>query len=98
MSRRRRIRREPYSLDVKRYSVYPTRSSGGEERRVPLSPGERVVLKITALDEHGRGVGVYKGFKIIVEDAVPGSRVEAVIVGREGRILRAKLINVLEEG
>lgn len=98
MGRRRRVGREPYSLDVKRYSVYPTRSSRGDEKRAPPSPGERVTLRITALDEHGRGVGVYRGFKIVVEDAVPGSRVEALIVAREEGILRARLLRVLGEG
>jgi predicted RNA-binding protein with TRAM domain len=97
MGRRRRIGRGPYFLDVKRYSVYPSQSSKREERKPP-SPGERVTLRITALDEHGRGVGVYRGFRVIVEDAVPGSRVEALIIGREGGSLRARLLKVLEEG
>jgi len=97
LRRRRKARGEPYSLDVGRYSVYPPQRGRRASKQERPSPGDRILLRITALDENGRGIGFYKGFRVIVEDALPGSRVEAIVTSARGGTIQARLARILGE-
>ncbi|MEB3817008.1 MAG: TRAM domain-containing protein [Desulfurococcales archaeon] len=91
MARRKR-RGGPYSLDLRRLSVYPSfkpHRSGGE---TSLRIGDIVRVHILSMDDEGRGVGYIRGCKVIVEDAEPGTDVVVKIVGAEGRTFHGQLV------
>jgi predicted RNA-binding protein with TRAM domain len=98
MVRRRgkRIRRDVYSSNIQKYSVYPRPAGGrGGSRGTPntsqLQPGDKISLRIISVDEEGRGVGIYRGVKVIVEGAEPGVQVSVVIRKVEGDTAYAEL-------
>jgi len=91
---RDRNRKDPYNIDVYRYSIYPKiRYEDGNEIKV----GHQLVLDIYDVDEKGRGVASYKGKKIIVPNAMLGSKVCVRIVKIERDYAIAHIISILRE-
>ena len=91
---RDRNRKDPYNIDVYRYSIYPKiRYEDGNEIKV----GHQLVLDIYDVDEKGRGVASYKGKKIIVPNAMLGSKVCVRIVKVEKDYAIAHIVSILRE-
>lgn len=84
MSRRRsrKGRKGVYSVDVQKYSIYPRipkpdeyKPSGSE-----LKPGDTLVVDIVDVDDKGRGIADYRGYRILVlGQATVGDRVKVKI-------------------
>jgi len=82
-----------YSSNIKRYSVYPTYRDAGQrsrEARAEIPAGEVFEVRISGLDEDGRGVGSYRGYRVLVEAASPGERVRVRVKSVKGRTLYAE--------
>ncbi|MFZ8783313.1 MAG: TRAM domain-containing protein [Desulfurococcaceae archaeon] len=91
---RDRNRKDPYNIDVYRYSIYPRiRYEDGNEIRA----GRQLVLDIYDVDEKGRGVASYRGKKIIVPNAMLGSKVRVRIVKVEKDYAIAHIVSILRE-
>jgi predicted RNA-binding protein with TRAM domain len=91
---RDRNRKDPYNIDVYRYSIYPkVRYEDDNEIRV----GHQLVLDIYDVDEKGRGVASYRGKKIIVPNAMLGSKVRVRIVKVEKDYAIAHIVSILRE-
>ncbi|MEB3851624.1 MAG: TRAM domain-containing protein [Desulfurococcales archaeon] len=93
MARRRgkRVRRDVYSSNIQRLSVYPNPRSPRESRPQAvrqLRPGDVVEIRVVELDDDGRGIGYYKGARVIVDDVEPGIQVKVRIsrVEESGRL------------
>lgn len=76
MTKRIKNQWTPYTSDIKRLSIYPQISTHEDP---PLREGEVIVVSIYDIDEKGRGITKYKGFKVIVPNASSGSRVKVKI-------------------
>ncbi|MEB2836155.1 MAG: hypothetical protein GSR80_000173 [Desulfurococcales archaeon] len=90
--RRKRVRRDIYSSNIQRLSVYPSAARhGAPDPRAgkPPSPGDVVSVRIVSLDEDGRGIGYYRGFKVLVDDVEPGINLKVKIVSVEEDAIRA---------
>ncbi len=77
---RYRNRKEPYSRDIYRYSIYPRipRPSEAGERR--LRPGDVFEVEIIDIDEKGRGVAKYRNLRVLVYGgATVGDRVRVKV-------------------
>jgi len=84
MSRRkgRKNKKGVYSVDVQKYSIYPRipkpeeyKPSGSE-----LKPGDIITVDVTDIDNKGRGIANYRGYRVLVlGQATVGDRVKVKI-------------------
>ncbi len=90
MVRRRgkRIRRDVYSSNIQKYSVYPQpRHPEHEPKRAStgkIKRGDTINVRIIDIDDDGRGIGYYMGMKVIVEGVEPGIQVKVRVDKVEG--------------
>ena len=91
MVRRRgkRVKSNLYGVNVSRLSVYP-QARIPEEGRRPPKPGSRIRVHIASVDEEGRGVGSYMGYRVVVDGGEPGESVEAVVTRVSGSTIYAR--------
>lgn len=88
-------RKNAYSVDVYRYSIYPKIKYESHDDDIRI--GQQLVLDIYDIDDKGRGVVVYKGKKVIIPNAMLGSRVRVKIVRIERDYAVAHIVNVIRE-
>ena len=67
-----------YNIDVKRYSIYGEK--GGTSNKDLLSIGDEINILIKEMDNDGRGIGFYKGRKIIVPKGLINEKVRVRII------------------
>ena len=94
---RQRMRKhswDPYTSEIQRFSIYPRVKT---EEQTGLKTGDIVTLNIKEVDDKGRGLAVYKGLKIIVYNANPGSTVKARIVKITGDTAYAEIIDTIND-
>ncbi len=93
MARGKKVRRDVYQTDMRRFSIYPTYRKPVENKGMKhLKPGDTVRVRISGVDDDGRPTAVYLGYTIIVEgDVEPGSEVRVEIARVEGRTAIARL-------
>lgn len=70
--------RDAYSIDVKRYSIY--NEKGRTFSKDPLNVGDEIDVVIKEMDSDGRGVGFYRGYKIIVPKGLINERVRVRLI------------------
>ena len=58
--------------------------------------GEQIELTITDISTQGEGIGKSGGLAVFASGALPGDRVIAEITEDKGRLVKAKVLNVLE--
>ena len=92
--RRRKHSWSPYFSEVKKYSIYP---SYRYEEPDKIRPGDVIEVLVRDLDDKGRGIGVYRGKKIILYGGSVGSIVKARVSYISGDIIYAKIIKVLSD-
>ena len=63
---------------------------------LPVQKNECIALTIDNLDNRGFGVGRYEGVAVFVEGALPGERVEALVIKCAKNYAAAKLLCILE--
>jgi predicted RNA-binding protein with TRAM domain len=63
---RYRKRKDPYTRDIYRYSIYPRTPRPSENLPNAMSRNEEAVVEIRDVDDKGRGVSVYKGRTIYI--------------------------------
>ena len=91
----KRKKRDPYSTNLERLSVYPSYKniSKKEEKRgvTRLKEGATIRVRVTGVDDEGRPTGIYKGYEISIEtqgvELEPGEAVNVKvkkIIGRKG--------------
>jgi predicted RNA-binding protein with TRAM domain len=64
----------------------------GQEERVALKEGDVIEVRIVGLDETGRGIAYYRGYKVIVDDVTPGSKVVCKLLRVTGNIAYGKAL------
>lgn len=84
----------PYTSDIRRLSIYP-QINAREER--PIREGDSLVVNIYDIDEKGRGIVDYKGVKILIPNAMSGSRVKVRIVRVQGDTAVGQIVRILSE-
>jgi predicted RNA-binding protein with TRAM domain len=93
--RRRRSaskREDLYFSNVLRKSVYPLFNSETPSKGECLSEGSIINVRVTGLDEMGRGVAYYKGYKILIDDVLPGSEVVCKVLKVVNNVAYAKAL------
>lgn len=90
----KRYQWSPYTSDLRRLSIYPQINTQ-EER--PLREGDSLVVNIYDIDDQGRGVVDYKGIKILVPNAMSGSKVKVKIVRVHGDVAVGQIVRILSE-
>ncbi len=81
MTRYRKYR-NPYQVDVSRFSIYSIYKGRGEGRT--LSVGDEVLVKVTEVDREGKGVAYFRGAKIVIPRAMANERVRVRIIRKLG--------------
>lgn len=84
----------PYTSDIKRLSIYPEINTR-EER--PLKEGDLIVVSIYDIDEKGRGIVYYKGFKVVIPNAMSGSKARVKIVRIREDVAIGHIVDILSE-
>ncbi len=99
MSRRRgkKNKKGVYSIDVQKYSIYP-RTPKPEEYKPSgseVKPGYTLTVDIADVDDKGRGIASYKGYKVIVlGQATVGDRVKVRVEKIQGSTIIASIISL----
>lgn len=84
----------PYTSNLQKFSIYP--SIRPREDAV-LRVGDVLTVDIYDVDERGNGV-VYRGNKkIVIPNAISGSRVKIKIIKIQGDVAMAHVIDLLSE-
>lgn len=65
-----------YDVNVKRFSIYNNTSISKEEVNI----GDEIDVLVREIDESGRGVGFYKGYKVLIPKGFMNERVRVRIV------------------
>lgn len=99
MSRRknRKDKKGVYNIDIQKYSIYPRipkpdeyKPSGSE-----LRPGGTLIVDIMDVDDKGRGIANYKGYRILVlGQATVGDRVKVRIERITGNTIIASILSM----
>jgi|Deesub1362A_J573_1020465.scaffolds.fasta_scaffold77575_1 predicted RNA-binding protein with TRAM domain len=93
MTRYKRYR-NPYSIDIKKYSIY---SQGKKKMQDGVEVGDEFTVIIKDMDNSGRGIAFYRGFKVIASKAVTGEKVRVRVLRIDNDVLHVTVINRLEE-
>jgi predicted RNA-binding protein with TRAM domain len=68
--------REVYDVDVKRFSIY----RGANNLKDDVVIGDEIDVLVKEIDESGRGVGFYRGYKVLIPKGFINERVRVRIV------------------
>lgn len=68
--------RNVYNVDVKRFSIYNNNNVNKGEVNV----GDEIDVVVREIDENGRGVGFYRGYKVLIPKGFINERVRVRIV------------------
>ena len=98
MVRRRRKKREDvYSTNYERLSTYPSFRQAAVKSgpdKPGLRPGAVIRIRVSGVDDDGRPVGQYMGYRIVVEEADvdPGVELKVRIESVTGRTAYGKRV------
>ena len=96
---RYRKRKDPYTRDIYRYSIYPRTPKPSENLPNTLSRNEEIILEIRDMDDKGRGISRYRGRTIIVYGgATVGDKVKVRIEKVYGDHAVARVVEWVEGG
>ncbi|OYT50673.1 MAG: deoxyribonuclease [Desulfurococcales archaeon ex4484_204] len=87
--------RNPYSVDVTKFSIYPRSKVGKGLGKVDV--GDEFNITVRDMDSYGRGVGSYRNYEVVVLKAVPGERVRVRVLKVRGNTIQASVVRRLEE-
>lgn len=93
--RRRKHSWNPYTSEVQRLSIYPRVQVPKDDDKPKV--GDVIEVTVSDMDNRGRGIANYKGYKIIVYDAGVGSRVKARITKVAGDSIYAEVVDTITE-
>lgn len=68
--------RNVYNVDVKRFSIY----SNNNVNKGEVNVGDEIDVVVREIDENGRGVGFYRGYKVLIPKGFINERVRVRIV------------------
>jgi predicted RNA-binding protein with TRAM domain len=68
--------KEVYDVDVKRFSIY----RGVNNLKDDVVIGDEIDVLVKEIDENGRGVGFYRGYKVLIPKGFINERVRVRIV------------------
>ncbi|MGC8982787.1 MAG: TRAM domain-containing protein [Desulfurococcaceae archaeon] len=85
---------DPYTSDIQKLSIYPKISTREEP---VIKVGDLLEVNVYDVDEADKGIVYYKGYKIIIPNAISGSRVKVKIVKVQGNIALGHVVSVLSE-
>ncbi len=68
--------KEVYNIDVKRFSIY----KGVNDLKDDVVIGDEIDVLVKEIDENGRGVGFYRGYKVLIPKGFINERVRVRIV------------------
>jgi predicted RNA-binding protein with TRAM domain len=68
--------KEVYNVDVKRFSIY----RGANNLKDDIVIGDEIDVLVKEIDESGRGVGFYRGYKVLIPKGFINERVRVRIV------------------
>ncbi len=68
--------KEVYNVDVKRFSIY----RGVNNLKDDVVIGDEIDVLVKEIDENGRGVGFYRGYKVLIPKGFINERVRVRIV------------------
>jgi predicted RNA-binding protein with TRAM domain len=68
--------KEVYNVDVKRFSIY----RGANNLKDDVVIGDEIDVLVKEIDESGRGVGFYRGYKVLIPKGFINERVRVRIV------------------
>ncbi|MEM0361011.1 MAG: hypothetical protein QXH57_01755 [Sulfolobales archaeon] len=71
-----------YDVNVKRFSIYNNTAVSKEEVNI----GDEIDVLVREIDESGRGVGFYKGYKVLIPKGFTNERV------------RVRIVKIVDEG
>ncbi len=71
-----------YNVDVKRFSIY----NNNNMDRNKVSVGDEIDVLVREIDDNGRGVGFYKGYRVLVPKGFVNEKV------------RVRIIKIFDEG
>ncbi len=95
MVRKKKAKKDVYSTDMRRYSVYPTYRRPEENTgQRKISVGDTLRVRVTGQDDDGNPTGRYGGYTVIIEEgeASPGSIVYVRVRRVSGRTVWAEVI------
>lgn len=93
--RKRKHSWNPYTSEIQRLSIYPRVQVPREENKPKV--GDVIEVTVSDMDGKGRGLGEYKGYRIIVYNAGVGSRVKARVVKIAGDSIYAEVVSTISE-
>lgn len=101
--RRKETRRvDVYSSNISRYSVYPDYREAGTQgkhaKRPEVRIGDLIEVRIVSIDEDGYGIGSYRGYRVLVEAASPGERINARVKAIRGNTIYAERTGSRQQG
>lgn len=82
-----------YLVDLNKFSIYGSLSSNNHDKSLEL--GQEVTIDITDVDEDGRGLGNYLGYRIHVPKALVGERVRVKVIKIKGVEVIARVVKRL---
>jgi predicted RNA-binding protein with TRAM domain len=91
---RKKRRKDVYSTDMNRLSVYPSYKRPEEKTgRIQFRRGETIKVRVSGQDDDGRPTGVYKGYRVVIieGDAMPGEEVMVEVQEYKSGIVYARL-------
>ncbi len=81
--------RNVYDVDVRRFSIYGNNSTNKGEVNV----GDEIDVLVREMDESGRGVGFYKGYKVLIPKGFLNERVRVRIVRVLNEVLQGVVVH-----
>ena len=99
MSRRRgkKSKKGVYSVDVQKYSIYPRTPKPEEYKPMgsDVKPGYTLTVDIVDVDDKGRGIASYRGYKVVVlGQATVGDRVKVRVEKVQDTTIIASIISI----
>lgn len=74
--------KEVYNIDVKRFSIY----KGVNDLKDDVVIGDEIDVLVKEIDENGRGVGFYRGYKVLIPK------------GFINEMVRVRIVKISDEG
>jgi len=93
--RKRKHSWNPYTSEIQRLSIYPRVQVPRDENR--LRKGDVIEIVVNDMDDKGRGVASYRGYKVIVYNASVGSKVRVKITKVVGETAFAEITDTISE-
>lgn len=84
----------PYTSDIQRFSVYPkVKVYEDNELRI----GDTIEVYVNNVDDRGKGLAFYRGFRVYINNVNVGSKVKAIVKEIKGSEVYCDKVDVVEE-